>query len=418
MNALMRPQFHFTAVHGWINDPHAVTYRNGQYHLFYQYIPGSAVWSLNCHWGHAVGSDLFDTVQLPIALAPGEGDDGIWTGSLVTDDKGVSRIFYTSVVQPDIGIGRVRVATPKDDAWTEWDKGDVVAVRPPHLDIVAYRDPFVFRDGDVWRMFVGASRADGTAMALSYTSPDLVSWDYEKVAAHRSITELEPVWTGALWECPQLFHTDGRSAIVTSIWADDMLYYAAYGIGSYVDGTFTAETWAQLSYGPSYYAPSFFRDAAGRPCLIFWMRGVMDERAGWFGAHSIPYVLEQNGELLTPKPHPDLAPYISEVRDDDRVDGLAAYVDWAPQPAGDLLTVRSGEQVVFTITIADGALTLGVHDEHWSMPFDGGDVVVVVDGPIVEIVSGRGIIGSAISVFGAGLAFGARGTASVHELVK
>src|SRR4051812_33793269 len=106
----MRPLLHFTAETGWINDPHGITVKDGRYHVFYQYVPNSLVWAPNCHWGHAVGDDMFSLEPRPVALAPGEGDDGIWTGSLVTDDNGASRIFYTSVVQPGIGIGRIRTA--------------------------------------------------------------------------------------------------------------------------------------------------------------------------------------------------------------------------------------------------------------------------------------------------------------------
>ncbi|HLX41338.1 MAG TPA: hypothetical protein VKR42_12455 [Ktedonobacteraceae bacterium] len=47
----MRPIFPFTAETGWINDPHAIAYRNGKYHLFYQYVLGSMVWVPNCRWG-------------------------------------------------------------------------------------------------------------------------------------------------------------------------------------------------------------------------------------------------------------------------------------------------------------------------------------------------------------------------------
>ena len=73
----MRPAFHFTAKSGWINDPHGITVTNGEYHLFYQYVPDSTVWAPNCHWGHARGTDLFSLEQLPVAIAPGEGDEGI-----------------------------------------------------------------------------------------------------------------------------------------------------------------------------------------------------------------------------------------------------------------------------------------------------------------------------------------------------
>ncbi|MFT2568526.1 hypothetical protein ACMWP8_29135, partial [Escherichia coli] len=36
----MRPALHFTARSGWINDPHGITWRDGEYHAFFQYVPG------------------------------------------------------------------------------------------------------------------------------------------------------------------------------------------------------------------------------------------------------------------------------------------------------------------------------------------------------------------------------------------
>ena len=260
----MRPEFHFTAASGWINDPHGITYRDGEYHAFFQYVPDRTDWAPNCHWGHARGADLLSLRELPVAIAPGDGDGGIWTGSLVTGDDGHARIFYTSTSEPNIGIGRIRVATPDDDEWISWTKGPFVVDAPTDLDLIAYRDPFLREDPDGWRMFVGAGDRAGTAMALSYRSDDLTTWEYEGVALSRSTSETADVWMGALWECPQIFDIDGRAVMVSSVWDDDVLHYAGYAVGSYADGRFTATHWGRLTYGDSYYAPSLFRDADGR----------------------------------------------------------------------------------------------------------------------------------------------------------
>ena len=131
------------------------------------------------------------------------------------DDRGDARVLYTSTNTPDFGIGRIRSAEPSDADWIHWRKGAIVAEAPDGLDLIAYRDPFVRREGDRWRMFVGAAGRDGTAMALTYVSEDqLETWRYDGVALARSTHETDPVWTGALWECPQIFAIADRYAMV------------------------------------------------------------------------------------------------------------------------------------------------------------------------------------------------------------
>jgi beta-fructofuranosidase len=395
----VRPQFHFTAERGWINDPHGITARDGEYHAFFQYVPDSTVWAPNCHWGHARGTDLFSLQELPVALAPGEGDDGIWTGSLVTDDSGAARIFYTSTAHPDFGIGRIREARPADDGWIDWLKGDFVADAPSELDVLVYRDPFVIKEPGGWRMFVGAGLADGTAAALSYRSADLDAWEYEGIAAQRSVGEREPVWMGSLWECPQIVELDGRHVLISSVWEDDVLHYAGYGVGRYSDGRFEADTWGRLTYGPSYYAPSFFRDAEGRPCLTFWMRGVADLEAGWASAHSVPHVLRLEGDTLIAAPHPGLAEYRRAPVADGGLPGLAGDVIWAAEP-GQELVVADGQSDQFVVAAEAGMLRLRDGASSWDLPWGGGEVRVVLDAQAVEVSTRDGVLGIAASPVG------------------
>lgn len=406
----MRPRFHFTSNSGWINDPHGITYRADGYHLFYQYVPDSVVWALDCHWGHATSPDLFTFEQMPVALYPGDGDDGVWTGSVVTGDDGCGVIFYTSVAKAESGIGTVRVATPTDSAWTKWQKGTVVAEAPPGLGLTAFRDPFVFRDGDGWRMYVGASLAGDTAAILSYGSADLSSWTYAGIAAQRSTRELGGSWSGSLWECPQLFEIDGRHVLVTAVWHERVLHHVAYAVGDYHQGRFEASTWSRLSYGDSYYAPTFFRDSVGRPTLMFWLRHMSDPAAGWAGAHSVPHTLRLDGDMLVASPHPGIEAYRTM---DGSAEGSAVDVLWSP---GNQLILRSGENVVAQLEIRHDVLTLVVEGASWPMPYSGGDIRVIIDAPVLEVSTRDGVVAAPITSTARGFAVEADGDLRVFGL--
>jgi beta-fructofuranosidase len=397
----VRPRVHFTAKEGWINDPLGLTFHDGVYHLFFQYVPGQTVWGPNCHWGHATSPDLLHWTQTTPALLPGEGDDGCWSGSLVVPDDGVARLFYTTVSVPDVQVGRVRVARPVDAGWSGWQKGPVVAELPAGIEAFVYRDPYVFRDGDAWRMIIGAGLADGTATAYVHTSADLETWTFDGELARRSAEEREPWWTGRVWECPQLFRLGDKHVLTVSVWQPFVPYYEAYAIGTYADGRFEAETWGRLSYGPAYYAGSTYLDEAGRRGLIYWLRGIAPLSGGWASANSVPHVLELHGDRLVAAPHPAL----SAARGDGRAigdseDGAAPAaatcdIEWvleATDRAGLVVQNARIPGVLADLDVRDGVLTATTVAGAWQMPVEPGDVRVLVDGPVAEIFTTTGVM--------------------------
>ncbi len=393
-----RPALHLTAEQGWINDPLGLTYHNGRYHLFFQYVPDQTEWGPNCHWGHATSDDLLHWTAEPLALAPGEGDDGCWSGSIVNPRGKPAAMFYTTVDIPDVQVGRVRVAHPTDESWTTWEKtSPALAELPAGLDAVAYRDPFVFHDGDKWRMLMGAGLPDGTATALLHSSTDLIHWTYDGALASRHTSESTPLWVGAVWACPQLCPLGDRWVLPVSVWEPFIPHYEAYAVGAYADGRFTAEHWGRLTYGPSYYAGSTFTDADGSRGLIYWLRGVDDADGKWASANSIPHLLSLEGDTVVARPHHN----VEALRGDGQVlangcvKPIPTLVDleWvldSTSAAARLELCDNSGELVLQLQSTDGVLHAQTPAGEWTMPLKGTAIRLLLDGPVCELFNDAG----------------------------
>lgn len=305
-----RPQLHFTADAGWINDPYGVVWIGDRYHLFYQAARGRVTWAPECGWGHAESPDLVHWAELPPALEPGDRERGCWSGSVVVDGA-VPTLFYTRIAEDDWSIGAVVRATGSADLrdWTA-DPDPVITGPPPELGVHTFRDPFVFRHGDQWRMVIGAGLTDGRGAAVQYSSTDLRTWTSDGLLCARPGEERDPTWTGAMWECPQLFPLGDSWVLLVSVWDDDVLYYAAAALGDYDGRRFSPRTWQRLTYGSCAYAMTGFADRRGRRAVLSWLREEPQNDPNLVcraGAHSLPAVVTRtDGGLLALAPHPDV----------------------------------------------------------------------------------------------------------------
>jgi beta-fructofuranosidase len=384
----VRPAVHFTAPDGWINDPLGVTWRDGRYELFYQTLPGTNAWNPRCRWGHATSPDLITWTHHPIALEPGDDELGCWSGGLVLPDPALprsARIYYTSVDEPDLDLGAARLARPADDDWQRWDKGDVVVTAPPGEDLRVFRDPVVRRDGDRWRMLVGAGYHDGTPAVLTFVSDDLQDWTYDGVLASTRTSPTGPLPAGEAWECPQLLQIGDRHILIVSTWVDGTTRDVLAGVGTFADGRMHVRRWQRLTHGTGHYAATQFVDADGESCLLFWIREIADADGAWAGALSIPYRLSLDSTIpdlvrLTPHPAvppPSANPSETGVRHLVLADGEAIRLTPAP------IEVRHERG---TVTVTSPSTRTAVHE----VP---GPVHVLIDGPVVEVCTGTALIG-------------------------
>lgn len=64
------------------------------------------------------------------------------------------------------------------------------------------RDPKVWKEGDIWKMVLGARTLDDEGCVLVYESDDLVNWKYTGKVYKEGY--------GYMWECPDYFEIDGK----------------------------------------------------------------------------------------------------------------------------------------------------------------------------------------------------------------
>ena len=362
-----RPTLHFTVRRGWVNDPYGVVYSDGRYHMFFQYNPDGTTWSPRCHWGHAISADLVHWTEMAVALTPDESEIGCWSGSTVVAADGQPTILYTRIANADWGLGQVALARGSADL-TTWQRDPLTSVitgPPPDLGGTAFRDPYVWHTGTHWTMVMGIGLPGGVGAAVQYRSDDLVEWSYTGIIAQRSTNDTDDVWTGTLWECPQLIEVGATWVLLVSVWDDDVLHYVAYALGDYDGCEFTARTWGRFTHGDQLYAMSAFRDTDGRPCVMSWFRerdSITPPDSPFAGAISLTRTLAVRGDNLIAELHPfgdsGWSWRLEDTSPDLAASPLTATVSTAPTQIRLIYATGGAGLVVLTRTGTDGSQTL------------------------------------------------------------
>ncbi|ALV44163.1 glycosyl hydrolase family 32 [Arthrobacter alpinus] len=302
----LRPRFHFVSPAGWLNDPNGVSQWNGTYHLFYQYNPEGA-FHHQIQWGHATSTDLVTWKDVPVALEPSAGPDaeGCWSGVLVNDGGTPTLVYSGRLGEHELPC--VAVGTPDLLNWTKISENPVIAGPPAGVEVTAYRDHCVWREGTKWRQLIGSGIRERGGTAFLYESADLRSWDYIGPLFIGDASQGDPAdtdWTGTMWECVDLFRAGGGSlgtadeegspdVLVFSAWDNGDTRHSLYWTGRYAGDSFEPATLHRLDYGGRFfYAPQSFQDESGRRVMFGWMQeGRSDEamvEAGWSGVMSLP----------------------------------------------------------------------------------------------------------------------------------
>ena len=148
-----RPMYHHTPAYGWMNDPNGMFYKDGVYHLYYQWNPYGSMWE-NMTWGHSTSRDLIHWEAQPTAIEPDALGD-IFSGSCVVDKKNNQVVaFYTSAGERS---QMQSMAISKDNGKTfEKYKGNPVLVSNEE----DFRDPKCFWNPDInkWNLILAVGQ--------------------------------------------------------------------------------------------------------------------------------------------------------------------------------------------------------------------------------------------------------------------
>ena len=277
-----RPTYHFSPLYGWMNDPNGMVYKDGEYHLFYQYNPYGSKWG-NMSWGHAISQDLVNWKHLPVAIAP-DALGTIFSGSAVVDFDntagfGAGAIIAIYTQNSDRQVQSIAYSTDNGRTFTKYENNPVLT-----SEARDFRDPKVFwyENTKRWIMVL----AVGQEMQI-FSSPNLKDWTFESRFGEGQGAH------GGVWECPDLFElpvegtNDKKWVLLCNLNPGGPFGGSAtqYFVGSFNGKEFVNESPSKtkwMDWGKDHYATVTWSDAPdNRRIAIAWM-------SNWQYANDVP----------------------------------------------------------------------------------------------------------------------------------
>ena len=272
-----RPVYHHTPLYGWMNDPNGMVYKDGEYHLYYQYNPYGSKWG-NMHWGHSVSRDLIHWQHLDPAIAR-DTLGHIFSGSTVVDKdntagygKDALIALYTSASDKYGQIQCMAYSTDNGRTYTKYEHNPILT---PFDGLKDFRDPKVFwyEPDKKWIMIVSADKN-----MRFYSSNDLKEWTYLSQFGEGYGAQPNQ------FECPDFVQlpVDGNKdnmkwVMIVNINPGCMFGGSAteYFVGTFDGKEFKCDTKPQvtkwLDYGKDHYAAVCISNTGDRTIALPWM---------------------------------------------------------------------------------------------------------------------------------------------------
>ncbi len=365
-----RPVYHHTPLYGWMNDANGLVYKDGEYHLYFQYNPYGSKWG-NMHWGHSVSKDLVHWEHLAPAIAR-DTLGHIFSGSSIVDQENVAGYgagnilaFYTSASDKNGQIQCLAFSKDNGRTFTKYEKNPILC---PADGLRDFRDPKVFRyePEDKWVMIVSADKE-----MRFYDSKNLKDWNY--MSSFGEGYGVQP----CQFECPDMVELPVDGDLNRKKWAlivnvNPGCYFGGsatqYFTGNF-DGTkFSCDSQPNvtkwLDWGKDHYATVCFSNTGERTIAVPWMSNwqycnIVPTKQ-FRSANALPRELSlytQDGEIyLSAVPVPEIKTLRKEkkeipaftVANDYHIDSLLADNDGAYELALEI-TVGEAEIMGFNL---------------------------------------------------------------------